>query len=97
VARYDIPLPTPAQRLGDFSTGKRLFVIAALAVPIGALSAAVAWVLLRLIGFITNGVFYQRLGTRLVAPDSMHHNPALVLLAPVVGGLVIGVLARFGS
>ena len=84
-------------RLGDFSASRRLFVIAALAVPIGALSAGVAWCLLRLIGFITNGVFYQRLGTSLVAPDSTHHNPALVLFAPIVGGLVIGVLARFGS
>jgi chloride channel protein, CIC family len=97
VARYDLLSASPAQRLGDFSTGKRLFGIAALALPIGALSAGVAWLLLRLIGFITNGVFYQRLGTSLVAPDSSHHNPALILLAPVVGGLVIGVLARFGS
>jgi H+/Cl- antiporter ClcA len=97
VARYDLLTAPPAQRLGDFSAGKRLFVIAALALPIGALSAGVAWLLLRLIGFITNGVFYQRVGTGLVAPDSIHHNPALVLLAPVVGGLVIGVLARYGS
>jgi H+/Cl- antiporter ClcA len=97
VARYDLLTASPAQRLGDFSAGKRLFVIAALALPIGALSAGVAWVLLRLIGLITNGVFYQRLDTRLVAPDSGHHNPALVLLAPVVGGLVIGLLARYGS
>ena len=97
MARYDLLTASPAQRLGDFSAGKRLFVIAALALPIGALSAGVAWLLLRLIGFITNGVFYQRLDTSLVAPDSGHHNPALILLAPVVGGLVIGLLARYGS
>ena len=97
MARYDLLAASPAQRLGDFSAGKRLFLIAAFAAPIGALSAGVAWMLLRLIGFITNGVFYQRLGTSLVAPDSAHHNPALVLFAPVVGGLVIGLLARYGS
>ena len=97
MARYDSHSSPAAPRLGDFSAGKRLFVIAALALPIGALSAGVAWALLRLIGFITNGVFYQRLDTSLVAPDSAHHNPALILLAPIVGGLVIGLLARYGS
>ena len=34
---------------------------------------------------------------RLVAPGAHHHNPVLVLLAPVAGGLVIGVMARYGS
>jgi len=90
VPRYDLLTASPAQRLGDFSAGKRLFVIAGLALPIGAVSAGVAWLLLRLIGLITNGVFYQRFDTSLVAPDSGHHNPALILLAPVAGGLVIG-------
>jgi len=84
-------------RLGDFRVGPRLFSITALAVPVGALSAGVAWLLLRLIGLITNAVFYHRLGTALVAPDASHHNPLLVVAAPVVGGLVIGILARFGS
>jgi H+/Cl- antiporter ClcA len=83
--------------LGDFSATPRLLVIAALALPIGAVSACVSWALLRLIGFITNVVFYHRLATPLIAPDRHHNNPALVLLAPVVGGLVIGVLARYGS
>ncbi|HVU61298.1 MAG TPA: chloride channel protein [Mycobacteriales bacterium] len=83
--------------LGDFSATPRLLLIAALALPIGAVSACVSWALLRLIGFITNGVFYHRLDTSLVAPDSHHHNPALVLLAPVAGGLVIGLMARYGS
>ncbi|HVY77656.1 MAG TPA: chloride channel protein [Solirubrobacterales bacterium] len=83
--------------LGDFSVSARTLKIAAYAVPIGALSAAVAWCLLRLIGLITNLVFYQRLGTALVAPGEGHHSPALILLAPVCGGLAIGTLARFGS
>jgi H+/Cl- antiporter ClcA len=83
--------------LGDFSATPRLLLIAALALPIGAASACVSWGLLRLIGLITNGVFYHRLATPLVAPDSHHHNPALVLLAPVAGGLVIGLMARYGS
>jgi H+/Cl- antiporter ClcA/CBS domain-containing protein len=74
-----------------------LFFIVALAAPVGALSAVVAWLLLRLIGLITNAVFYHRMGTALVAPDASHHSPILVVAAPIAGGLVIGLLARFGS
>ena len=89
--------PRDLHHLGDFTVGRRMLLITALAVPIGALSAVVAWALLRLIGFITNAVFYQRLGTALVAPGAVHHNPVVVLLAPVAGGLVIGLMARYGS
>ncbi len=83
--------------LGDFSTTPRMLLIAALASLVGAVSAGVAWALLRLIGLITNGIFYGRLGTNLVAPGVGHHSPAVVLLAPVAGGLVIGLMARYGS
>ncbi len=83
--------------LGDFTTTSRMVVIAGLAVPVGIVSAVVAWALLRLIGLITNAVFYQRLDTRLVAPGAVHHNPLVVLLAPIAGGLVIGLMARYGS
>ncbi|HEV7173221.1 chloride channel protein [Pedococcus sp.] len=83
--------------LGDFTTTSRMVVIAGLAVPVGAVSAVVAWALLRLIGLITNAVFYQRLDTRLVAPGAVHHNPLVVLVAPIAGGLVIGLMARYGS
>jgi chloride channel protein, CIC family len=85
------------RHLGDFTATRRMLTIAAFAAPIGALSAGVAWCLLRLIGLITNLVFYQRLGTALVAPGGAHHSPALILLAPVAGGLTIGLIARFGS
>jgi chloride channel protein, CIC family len=85
------------RHLGDFDVGWRMVVISLIALPIGALSACVAWALLKLIGLITNLVFYQRLDTALVAPGEGHHSPLLILLAPVCGGLVIGLVARFGS
>ena len=88
---------TDLRHLGDFDVGPRLLAITAFALPIGVLSAGVAWCLLRLIGLITNLVFYQRVGTALVAPGEMHHSPYLILLAPICGGLVIGLVARFGS
>ncbi len=95
--------PEPHQKvrdvrhLGDFTATPRMLLVTALALPIGALSAGVSWVLLRLIGLITNLVFYGRAETRLVAPGAVHHHAALVLLAPVVGGLLVGLIARFGS
>ena len=89
--------PRDVRHLGDFTATSRMLIIAALALPVGAASAFVAWTLLRLIGLITTAVFYHRLGTRLVAAGSGQHNPAVVLLAPVAGGLVIGLMARYGS
>ncbi len=71
--------------------------MATLAAPIGALSAGAAWCLLRLIGLVTNLVFYQRWAVDLVAPGAQHHPWWLVLGAPVAGGLVVGAMARLGS
>jgi H+/Cl- antiporter ClcA len=86
-----------AAHLGDFTLTPRTLLITAVALVIGGASAVAAYCLLRLIGLITNLVFYQRLGTALVAPGSGHHSLALILLAPVCGGLAIGLIARFGS
>ena len=99
------PAPSPLHRpdvrdvghLGDFTVGRRVLLLCAIALPVGAVSAGVSWCLLRLIGLITNAVFYQRLDTRIVAPGGHHHSPLLILLAPVLGGLVIGLMARYGS
>jgi H+/Cl- antiporter ClcA/CBS domain-containing protein len=74
-----------------------MLLITALALPVGAASAGLAWAPLRLIGLITNAVFYGRPGTSLVAPGAVHHSPWLILLAPVTGGLAVGILARYGS
>ena len=32
-----------------------------------------------------------------MAPGAGHHNPLVVLFAPIAGGLVIGLMARYGS
>jgi H+/Cl- antiporter ClcA len=83
--------------LGDFTLRPRVLRIIAWAIPIGAAGAVAALCLLRLIGLLTNLVFYQRVSTRLVAPGAGHHHPLLLVLAPVVGGLIVGLMARFGS
>jgi chloride channel protein, CIC family len=83
--------------LGDFTLSPRVLAITALALPAGAASAAAAFLLLRLIGLITNAVFYQRLSTALSAPGLAHRNVLVFLAAPVAGGLIVGLMARFGS
>ncbi|HYC82283.1 MAG TPA: hypothetical protein VEB65_10890, partial [Solirubrobacterales bacterium] len=82
------PAPTRSdlRHLGDFAVGRRVLVIAAFALPIGAVGAGLAWALLRLIGLVTNLVFYDRFATALIAPGAVPHPPLLILLAPVCGG-----------
>src|SRR6516162_246452 len=83
-------------RLADFTRDNRVLVLSWMALIIGALSAVVAYVLVWLIAVITNFAFYQRFSSTFQSPD--HHRLGyLVILAPVAGGLVIGLMARFGS
>ncbi|HKC63114.1 MAG TPA: chloride channel protein [Pyrinomonadaceae bacterium] len=83
-------------RLADFTRDKRVLILSLMALVIGALSAVVAKFLVWLIAVITNLVFYQRFSADFLSP-SEHHLGMLVILAPVVGGLVIGLMARYGS
>jgi chloride channel protein, CIC family len=91
-----VPGKTITNELGDFTTTPRLLRISALALGIGATSAFVALGLLKLIAFFTNVFFYQKISTTPVEPYG-HHLGLLVVLVPMVGGLIIGVMARYGS
>jgi len=82
--------------LGDFTTTPRVALIGAMAIGIGLICAYVARALLTLIGVFTNLFFYQRWSTAPVSPAG-HHLGAVVVAVPIVGALVIGVMARFGS
>jgi len=85
-----------SEKLGDFTTGWRVLWIALLAICIGILSSYIAFLLLRLIGLFTNLFFYQRLSTEFTSP-AHHHLGALVILVPVLGAIIVGLLARYGS
>ena len=88
--------PDLSQRLGDFTTTWSVVPIAALATGIGVLSAFVALALLRLIGIFTNLFFFQRWGTALVSPAA-NKLGWWEILEPMVGGLLVGIMARYGS
>jgi len=83
-------------RLADFTRDRRILILSLMAVIIGALSAVVAKILVWLIAVITNFVFYQTYSSELVSLSN-HRLGLLVILVPIIGGLVIGLIARFGS
>lgn len=86
-------------QLSDFTTvNRRLFKISLLGVVVGIISAFVAVALLELINFFTNLFFYGKLqfSLKLISPAE-NHLGLFVIIAPVIGGLVVGVMARYGS
>ncbi len=85
-----------AETLGDFTATPRLLWVALLAIIIGVISAYLAKVLLGLIALATNLFYFQRWSA---APSLPGDNTLgmLAILVPVVGGLIIGVMARYGS
>jgi H+/Cl- antiporter ClcA len=83
-------------RNGDFTAGVRLFWISALAVVIGVICAGVAVVLLNLIQFFTNLFYFQQFS--LVENSPAKNTLGLAsILVPMIGGLIIGLMARYGS
>ena len=74
----------------------RLGWICALSLLIGAAAAVGAEVLIHLIAFITNLAFYQRLSFQPASP-AQHALGLLVIPIPVLGGLIVGFMARYGS
>lgn len=84
------------EALGDFTTTAHVIPISLLAIGIGILSTFVAWALLHLILFFTNVFYYGRLSTAAVTPAG-NHLGWLAVFVPVAGGLLIGLMARYGS
>src|SRR5512141_2441775 len=75
---------------------RRVVTITLWAVVVAAAAAVVAQVLTRLIGLVTNLAFYGRFSTAFVSPAE-NHLGAWVIAVPVIGGLVVGAMARWGS
>jgi H+/Cl- antiporter ClcA len=91
---------TFAQRttLGDFTADLRLIWISLLAIPVGLICAFVALILVRLIAFFTNVFYYGsfEIPDHLITPAGSPFGWWVVFI-PAVGGLIIGLMARFGS
>src|SRR6185436_2277694 len=83
-------------RLADFTRDKRVIALSGMALIIGALSAVVADLLVWLIAVITNIAYYRQFSSALQSPD--HHRLGyFAVVIPVIGGAIIGLMARYGS
>ena len=83
-------------RLADFNRDTRVITLSWMALIIGALSAVIAAVLVWLIAVITNLAFFGEFSSLFQSPD--HHRLGyFVILVPVIGGVIIGFMARYGS
>ncbi|HEX2166381.1 MAG TPA: chloride channel protein, partial [Longimicrobiales bacterium] len=92
----DPALASVALPLEDAAIGARTVRVAGIAILIGVAAGFVAEALLRLIGLITSAVFFQTFSTELQSP-ALAERGVWMIAVPVVGALIIGLMARFGS
>src|SRR6476620_9826152 len=84
----DVRLAEPAQF--------RMVLIWVLAAGIGLLAGLVAFVLYKLIGLVTNIVFYHRFVADFTS--ARHNQLGLwAILMPVIGGIIVGFMAKYGT
>ena len=83
--------------LRDFTVNSRVWLLTAVAIIIGTGAAALAVLLLKAIAFATNAFYYSRLSFAAVSPAGSSLSPWIMPLVPVAGGLIVGVMAFYGS
>jgi len=82
--------------LGDFSADRRVVILAGMAIVTGTAASGTAWILLTLIGLVTNVAWYGRIDTALTSLAGAVPGPWMVAI-PVIGALIVGAMARYGS
>ncbi|HEV3206268.1 MAG TPA: chloride channel protein [Terriglobales bacterium] len=74
----------------------RLLLVSLLGAGIGLIAGIIAFLLYRLIGLFTNISFYGRFATVFVSP-LYNHLELWVIPIPVIGGIIVGFMAKYGS
>src|SRR5215469_2686050 len=82
--------------LRDFTADRRLLVLSAMAIATGSFGAGAAWVLLKLIALVTNFCYFHVYSTATSYLSHAKLGPGSIVI-PVVGGIVVGLMARYGS
>src|SRR5579862_9701563 len=72
-------------------------MLSAFALCIGTGAAGLAVILLRAIAFMTNLFYYNRLSFAMVGPAGSPDGRWMMVLAPIVGGVIVGFMAYYGS
>ncbi|WP_228779537.1 chloride channel protein [Rouxiella silvae] len=75
---------------------RRVLWIGALSIFLGVVSAVVADLLVGLIGLVTNFSFFGRISTEFSSPAN-NQLGMWVIVVPVIGGLIVGAMAKWGS
>ena len=86
----------PAGGLRDYSANSRILYTSSLAAVLGAVSAVLAWMLLEMISLCTNLFYFQRWSFIERDPWQAGRHWWLILM-PVLGGLIVGLIARYLS
>ena len=74
----------------------RIVLVSFLAAAIGVVAGIVAYALYKLIGLFTNLAFFHRWSTDFTSVR-FHHLGPWVILVPVVGGILVGFMAKYGT
>jgi CIC family chloride channel protein len=82
--------------LRDYSADSRMVLMSAMALVVGAAGAVLSWALLRLIYLATNAFYFHRFSAQIVDPGANMLGWKAIFL-PVLGGLLVGLIARYGS
>ncbi|GLS19246.1 chloride channel protein [Labrys miyagiensis] len=82
--------------MGDFTTDTRVLIVASIAIIVGTASVAAAVALINLIRLATNIAYFGRFSLADVGPSQSPFGLWVVLI-PVAGSLLIGLIARYGS
>src|SRR5262249_35902711 len=75
---------------------RRILRLAAISIVLGVLAAGVSFVFIRLIALVTNVAFFQSLSLVPTSP-ALNQLGLWVIVVPIVGGLIVGLMARYGA
>src|SRR3984885_761549 len=87
IANRNTPIPAGSFRVGWISL---------LAALVGVLAGLIAYVLYDLIALFTNLTFYHVVSLHFRSPEQTRIGPWIILM-PVIGGLIVGFMAKYGS
>src|SRR5207253_4598693 len=74
----------------------RMVLVSFLAAAIGLIAGCIAFLLYRLIGLLTNIFFYGHFAADFASARHQHLGPWVIPI-PVIGGVIVGIMAKYGS
>src|SRR3984957_3519481 len=96
VDKLRVRWPGPTATAFPLTVNRRVITMSGLAVVTAVAASLCARLLTWLIGIVTNLAFYGRISSAFSSPAG-NTLGAWVIVVPIVGGLVVGVMARYGS